>query len=151
MAFCTPPLHRAAERHPTLELLGDRFGHQRGIDLGLADLDDVEVQLGGVKRVSFLRSVSMSAPFLPMMTPGRAVWIVTRHLRCGRSMMTRLTPAALTSSWMNSRIRRSSKQQVAVILAVGIPAAVPGAVDLQAHADRIDLLTITLASRLAAP
>ncbi len=28
---------------------------------------------------SFLRKTSMSAPFLPMITPGRAVWIVTRH------------------------------------------------------------------------
>src|SRR5690606_36940764 len=38
------PLHRAAERNPALELLGDRFGHQSGIELGLAHLDDVQVQ-----------------------------------------------------------------------------------------------------------
>ena len=53
----------------------------------------------------------MSAPFLPMITPGRAVWIVTRHLRCGRSMMTRLMPACLHSSLMNSRILMSSSRR----------------------------------------
>ena len=33
------------------------------------------------------------------------------------------------------------EQQVAVVLGVGVPAAVPGAVDLEAHADRIDFVT----------
>ena len=33
------------------------------------------------------------------------------------------------------------KQQIAIVLVVGVPAAVPGAVDLEAHTDRIDLLT----------
>src|SRR5262249_31720163 len=35
-------LHGPAERDATLELLRDRFGNQRGIELGLADLDDVD-------------------------------------------------------------------------------------------------------------
>ena len=39
------------------------------------------------------RSFSMSAPFLPITTPGRAEWMVTRAFLAGRSMMTRLTPA----------------------------------------------------------
>ena len=33
------------------------------------------------------------------------------------------------------------QKKITVILGVGIPAAVPGAVDLKAHADRIDFLT----------
>ena len=37
-------LHGTTERNPTLKLLRDAFTHQRGIQLGLADLDDVEVQ-----------------------------------------------------------------------------------------------------------
>ena len=61
-----------------------------------------------VNCASFLRSTSMSAPFLPMMTPGRAAWIVTRHLRCGRSITTRLTPACAAFFLMKSRIARSS-------------------------------------------
>ena len=36
-----------------------------------------------VNCASFLRSTSMSAPFLPMITPGRAAWIVTRHFCAG--------------------------------------------------------------------
>src|SRR5437667_2358460 len=40
-------LHRAAECDAALELLGDRFGHQRGVELGLADFDDVDDDVGG--------------------------------------------------------------------------------------------------------
>ena len=38
-------LHGAAEGDPALELLGDRLGDQVGVDLGLAHLDDVDVDL----------------------------------------------------------------------------------------------------------
>src|SRR6202795_1924545 len=40
-------LHGAAERDAALELLRDRFGDQRGVELGLADLDDVDDDVGG--------------------------------------------------------------------------------------------------------
>src|SRR4051812_2216267 len=39
-------LHGAAERHAALELLRDRFGDQGGVELGLADLDDVDDDVG---------------------------------------------------------------------------------------------------------
>src|SRR5215472_13147255 len=39
-------LHRAAEHDPLLELLRDRVGHELGVDFGLADLLDVEADLG---------------------------------------------------------------------------------------------------------
>ena len=39
------------------------------------------------------RSFSMSAPFLPITTPGRAVWMVIRAVFAGRSMTMRATPA----------------------------------------------------------
>ncbi len=38
-------LHRAAEHDPLLELLGDRVGNQLRVDLGLADLLDVEADV----------------------------------------------------------------------------------------------------------
>ena len=38
-------LHGAAEGDPALQLLGDVLGHQLGVDLGLANLDDVDVNL----------------------------------------------------------------------------------------------------------
>src|SRR5919109_4715167 len=39
-------LHGAAERDAALQLLADVVGDQLGVDLGLADLDDVEAHLG---------------------------------------------------------------------------------------------------------
>src|SRR5580698_4339056 len=39
-------LHGAAERDAALELLGDRFGDQRGVELRLADFDDVDDDVG---------------------------------------------------------------------------------------------------------
>ena len=37
------PLHRAPERHPVLQLLGDRLGDQLGVQLGPLDLGDVDL------------------------------------------------------------------------------------------------------------
>ena len=39
------------------------------------------------------RSVSMSSPFLPMTTPGRALWIVMRAFLAGRSIVILATDA----------------------------------------------------------
>src|SRR5258708_3568098 len=55
-----------------------------------------------------LRSFSMSAPFLPMTTPGRAEWIVTRHFLCGRSITILDTAACLSCLVNASRISMSS-------------------------------------------
>ena len=40
----------------------------------------------------------MSAPFLPITTPGRAEWIVTRHFLCGRSITIFDTAACFSAS-----------------------------------------------------
>src|SRR5258707_760603 len=61
-----------------------------------------------VMSATFLRSLSMSAPFLPITTPGRAEWIVTRHFLCGRSITMRATAACLSSLCRISRILTSS-------------------------------------------
>jgi len=53
------------------------------------------------------RNLSMSAPFLPMMTPGRAVWIVTRAFLAGRSITMRDTPAWVRRSLRYLRSCRS--------------------------------------------
>src|ERR1700754_5095227 len=39
-------LHGAAERDAALQLLGDRFGDELRIELGLPDLDDVDDDVG---------------------------------------------------------------------------------------------------------
>ena len=61
-----------------------------------------------VSAATFLRSFSMSAPFLPMTTPGRAEWMVTRHFLCGRSITILETAACLSSLASSSRIAMSS-------------------------------------------
>src|ERR1019366_476938 len=38
-------LHRAAEGHPVLQLLGDRLGHELGVELRALDLEDVDLDL----------------------------------------------------------------------------------------------------------
>ena len=50
---------------------------------------------------SSLRSFSMSAPFLPMTTPGRAEWMVTRAFLAGRSM-TILADAGLLQTFFRN-------------------------------------------------
>ena len=54
------------------------------------------------------RSFSMSAPFLPITTPGRAVWMVTRARLAGRSMTILATPAWLSRSRSTLRMWMSS-------------------------------------------
>ena len=62
----------------------------------------------GVSLASSPRSFSMSAPFLPISTPGLAVCTVTRHFLCGRSITTREMPAWRRCLRMWSRMCMSS-------------------------------------------
>ena len=55
-----------------------------------------------------LRSLSMSAPFLPMTTPGRAEWMLIRAFLCGRSMTIFEIAACLRPFIRVSRIFMSS-------------------------------------------
>ncbi len=54
------------------------------------------------------RSVSMSSPFLPMTTPGRALWIVMRAFFAGRSMVILPTEACDSFFFRYSRTLTSS-------------------------------------------
>src|SRR5512137_1827575 len=54
------------------------------------------------------RSVSMSSPFFPVTTPGRALWIVTRALLAGRSIVMLPTEACASFFFRYSRILMSS-------------------------------------------
>ena len=86
-------------------------------------------------------SFSISAPFLPISTPGRAVCTVTRHFLCGRSMTTLEMPAwSLLLEDVLADVH-VLVQQPPVLAAAGEPAAVPRAVDAEPKPDRIDLLT----------
>src|SRR5215472_702695 len=61
-----------------------------------------------VSLASSVRSFSISAPFLPISTPGRAVCTVTRHFLCGRSITTLEIPACRCCWRMWSRMCMSS-------------------------------------------
>src|SRR5919112_6542873 len=61
-----------------------------------------------VMRLTSLRSFSMSAPFLPITTPGRPEWMVTRHFRCGRSMTIFETAACFSCFMRAARMATSS-------------------------------------------
>src|SRR3954468_23803331 len=55
-----------------------------------------------------VRSVSMSSPFLPMTTPGRALWMVMRAFFAGRSIVMRPTDACASFFFRYSRTLMSS-------------------------------------------
>src|SRR4029079_18853767 len=55
---------------------------------------------------------SMSAPFLPITTPGRDEWMVTRHFLCGRSITICDTAACLSCFISSLRILMSSCSSV---------------------------------------
>ena len=87
-------LHRAPERDAALELERDVLGDELRVELGLADLLDVDEDLVlGEAAASSLRSVSTSAPRLPIRMPGRAVWMLTTTLSPVRSITTFEMPA----------------------------------------------------------
>jgi hypothetical protein len=59
-----------------LELLGDGLGDEVGVELGALDLDDVDGDLALAAvgdLLELLAEASISAPFLPITMPGRAV------------------------------------------------------------------------------
>jgi hypothetical protein len=88
-------LHGAAEADPALKLDGDLLGDELGIQLRLADLDDVDLLTWApfARLVMSRVMISISLPWRPMMRPGREVWRVTRTLFQARSMTTRARPA----------------------------------------------------------
>ena len=131
IAFCTDALHRAAERHAALELLGDVLGDQRRVELGLADLDDVEVQLRlGELRELLAQRLDVGALLADDDARTRGV---DRHPALAvRALDDDAADAGLRRVLLDEVADREILvQQLAVVLAVGEPAAVPGAVDLE--------------------
>src|SRR5262245_14420483 len=135
------PLHRTPERHAALQLLGDGLGHQRRVDLGLAHLDDVEVNLRGgelgqlgphLLDVGALLADQHAWPSRVHRHPALLVRAFDHHF--GDAAGPALFQDVLAD-------RHVLVQQLAVLAAVGVPATVPGAVDTDAQPDRIDLVT----------
>src|SRR4029079_12264861 len=144
-------LHGTAERHAALQLLGDRFRHQRRIELRLADLDDVDDDVGrGDVRDAPAQLVDVGA------------LLADHHARTGRvdgdaALLVRtLDHDAGDGRLLELLVQDLADldvlmQQLAVLVLAGEPARVPGPVDAETQANRIDLLTHRFLLRLSAP
>src|SRR3984893_11170580 len=134
-------LHGAAERNAALELLRDRFGDQGGVEFGLADLDDVDDDVGSGDVGDLLAQlVDVGALLADHDTR-------TRRVNGDAALLVR----ALDHDARDRRLLQFLVQdladldvlvqQLAVFGLAGEPARVPGPVDAETQPDRIDLLT----------
>ena len=90
-------LHGSAEGDPVLELVGDALGEQLGVEVGILDLGDVQLdRLAGDHFEAGPQPLRLG-PLRPMTTPGRAVWISTTTRSRVRSMSIRETAPRLSS------------------------------------------------------
>src|SRR5262245_13700716 len=134
-------LHGATEGDAALELLGDVLCDQRGVDLGLADLDDVQrhlalghlgevgaqlLDVGALLADHHARTGGVDGDAGAL---GRTLDDDLGHTRLGQPLAQHLADVDVLV------------EHLGVFAAFGIPAGVPGAVDAEPEADRIDLLT----------
>src|SRR5690606_17621978 len=134
-------LHRPTERHAANELVGDTLGDELGVDLRLADLDDVELDLAlGHRRQLRAQLLDVGALLADDHTGARGIDRDPAQL--GRALDHHLRDRRLRQGLDDVLAQLDVfLEQLAVVAPFGVPAAVPGAVDLQAQADRIALLT----------
>src|SRR5262249_33180866 len=133
-------------RDAALELLGDVLSHQLGVGLGLAHLDDVQVDFafrhGGdvLAQLVDVRALLADDHARARGIDGDAALLVRTldddpgHAGLVEALLQRATDLEVLV------------QKLAVVGAVGEPAAVPGAVDAEPEPDRIDFLTHQAAS-----
>jgi hypothetical protein len=133
-------LHGTAEGDAALELVRDVFGNQLGVDFRLADLDDVQVDVRTGHLGQFAAELLDIGALLADNNPRTGG--MNGHPRLfGRTLDDDPRHARL----LEAAVQEAAELQVAVqqigIVPIGVPAAVPGAVDAEPEPDRIDLLT----------
>src|SRR5436305_39116 len=135
------PLHGAAESDAALELLGDRFGDQGGVEFGLADFDDVDDDVG---------SGDVGNPFAQLVDVGAL--LADHHTRTRRMdrhaalLVRTLDHDAGDGRLLEFLVQDLADldvfmQQLAVLVLAGEPTGIPRAVDAETQSDWIDLLT----------
>src|SRR6202166_336070 len=134
-------LHGAAERDAALELLGDRFGDQGGVELGLADLDDVDDDVGGGDVGNPLAQlVDVGGPLADhdagtrRMDRHPALLVRTLDHDPGDGRLLQFLVQDLADFDI-------LVQQLPVFVLAGEPRGIPRPVDAETQADWIDLLT----------
>ncbi len=134
-------LHRAAERDAAFELVGDPLCDKLGVNLGLADFDDVERHVARRHRAERLAQLfDVGALLADDDTGARGI---DRHAaKLGRTIDDDLADRRL-GQLLDDVLADLEilHQQPTIVVAFGIPAAVPGTVDLQTQADRIGFMT----------
>ena len=134
-------LHGAAEGDAALELLGDAFGDQRRVDLGLADLDDVQVDFR-LGETAEIRADALDLLALLADQDARA-----RGVHGDAALLVRALDDDLRDPGFALILQNVGAdgavfvQQLGVFARAGVPAAVPVAIDAEAKSDGIDLLT----------
>src|SRR6185503_7580572 len=134
-------LHGAPEGDAALELLGDVLGDQRGVDLGLADLDDVQ------RHLAFGHLGEVAPQLLDV-----GALLADHHARAGgvdgdAGALGRALDHDLGHAGLRQPLAQDLPdmdvlvQHGRVFGALGVPARIPGPVDAETQADRIDLLT----------
>src|SRR3984893_11618211 len=134
-------LHGAAERDTALELLRDRFGDQRGVEFGLADLDDVDDDVGGGDIGDALAQLVDVGALLADHDAGTrrvdrhaALLVRTLDHNPGDGRLLELLVQDLADFDI-------LVQQLAVLVLAGEPTGIPRPVDAETQSDWIDLLT----------
>src|SRR4030088_647199 len=134
-------LHGAAERDAALELLRDRFGDQRGVELGLADFDDVDDDVGGGDIGHALAQLVDVGALLADHDAGTrrvdrhaALLVRTLDHNPGHGRLLQFLVQDLADFDI-------LVQQLAVFILAGEPTGIPRPVDAETQSDWIDLLT----------
>ncbi len=134
-------LHGAAEGNAALQLLGNPFGDQRGVEFRLPDLDDVEEHfaVGELRQVLAelvdVRALLADQDARPRGVHGHPALLV-------RTLDDDLGDAGLPPL-LHDEVTHLEVlvEELRVLAAACVPARVPGAVDADTKADRIDFLT----------
>merc|ERR1712137_790256 len=129
------PLHRATEGHTALQLLSDGLANELCVEFRLANLNNVQVQLGiGHGSDLLAKNFDVRAFFADDHARTRGVNGHTALLvgafddHAGNTGLLALFLDEITDAQI-------FQQQITIVFGVSVPAAVPGAVDLQAHAN----------------
>src|SRR6266478_3642192 len=134
-------LHRAAERDAALELLGDRFGDQGGVELGFADFDDVDDDIGGGDIGNALAQLVDVGALLADHDTG------TRRVNRHAALLVRTLDHDPGDRRLLQFLVQDLAdldvlvQQLAVFVLAGEPTGIPRPVDAETQPDWIDLLT----------
>src|SRR6185503_7396489 len=133
-------LHRAAERHALLELLGDVLGHELGVEVGALDLLDVQLHL----LLGELLHLFGELVDLLSLAPDHQAR--TRGLDADRDLLALAFDrdagdAGLIQALLQIALDQEVLLQHLGVPALGEPARVPGLHDAEPKADRIGFLS----------